>query len=154
MGHSKKYYSNLQESSIATYLNWVQISGSGSRPLHPGDIADKKWLGECKTHTTPGHRIVFSFDVWDKLEREAISQFKRPALFVDDGSQKLSKTWVMVKTPEIERKKLTADVLDCTKSKSIRVNQKAEETAVIFLRDSDVYMVMTLESFRSFLGYE
>lgn len=91
-----KYYSAIQERKVADYLGWKVVSGSGSRPLYPGDIEGSQWLGECKTHTSNGHKIIFSFDVWDKISKEALSRFKSPVLICDDGSQDLNRTWCMV----------------------------------------------------------
>lgn len=81
---------------VAGALCWNQVSGSGSRPNHPGDVICDDWLGECKTHCRPNQPIKFVLDVWMKLCDEATSQFKRPAYFVDDGSQRSDKTWVMI----------------------------------------------------------
>ena len=93
---SKKDSSKLQESSIANFLGWKVVSGSGSR-FEPGDISSDNWLGECKTHVEGGHRIEFHKNVWEKIKIEAMSKFKMPVYFVDDGSQSLKHTWVMFK---------------------------------------------------------
>lgn len=95
MPDSTKTYSELQESRISSFLDWKRVSGSGSRPGIPGDIISEDWLGECKTHTKEGHKITFSAKVWSKIQDEASSKFKKPALFVDDGSQKLDRTWCL-----------------------------------------------------------
>ncbi len=71
------------------------MKGSGSRAGHPGDVISDEWLGECKTHTSPGHTIQFYQSVWNKLSDEAFSQHKFPVLFVDDGSQNLRNTWCL-----------------------------------------------------------
>lgn len=92
---SSKYFSSKQEKMIANSLGWSVVSGSGSRNLHPGDIQSDEWLGECKTHEKPGHKITFYKSVWDKIVDEAISKYRFPALFVDDGSQTVENTWVM-----------------------------------------------------------
>ena len=92
---STKYYSSKQENSIAHYLGWEVVSGSGARDCHPGDIVSDSWLGECKTHTSPGKKISFIKSVWHKICEEAQSKFKFPVLFVDDGSQAINKTWCL-----------------------------------------------------------
>lgn len=92
---NKKKYSSIQEHRIADTLNWQVVSGSGARPTHIGDVGSDLWLGECKTHTKPGNKLTFTRTVWDKIKTEASSVFKYPVLFVDDGSQSLSKTWCM-----------------------------------------------------------
>ena len=92
---STKYFSNKQEKLVADSLGWSVVSGSGARGLHPGDVQSEDWMGECKTHETPGHKIVFYSSVWKKIVDEASSHFKFPVLFVDDGSQKIENTWCM-----------------------------------------------------------
>lgn len=92
---STKYYSSKQEHMIARYLGWDVVFGSGARDCHPGDITSDNWLGECKTHTSPGKRITFNRFVWNKIIDEAQSKFKFPVLFVDDGSQSIEKTWCL-----------------------------------------------------------
>lgn len=88
-----KFYSSRQEQQIARYLGWNVVSGSGSRACHPGDILSDEWIGECKTHVSSKKPIEFKSEVWNKLEDEAMSKFKYPVLFVDDGSQKITHTW-------------------------------------------------------------
>ena len=95
---SKKYYSSKQENMIANKLGWRVVTGSGARSTHPGDVESDEWLGECKTHESLGHKIVFYQSVWKKISDEASSKYKFPALFVDDGSQISSNTWVMFST--------------------------------------------------------
>ncbi len=92
---STKFYSSKQEKLISKYLGWSVVTGSGARNHHPGDIESDEWLGECKTHATSGHKIIFNKSVWIKIVDEAVSKYKFPALFVDDGSQTIDQTWVM-----------------------------------------------------------
>ena len=92
---STKYYSQLQENRVGRYLNWGVVSGSGSRAGRPGDLSGAHFLGECKTHTEPGHKIVFNQQVWLKLCNEATSKYRFPVLIVDDGSQRLDRTWCL-----------------------------------------------------------
>ena len=92
---STKVFSHLQENLIANYLNWGGVSGSGSRAGRPGDIIGAHFLGECKTHKEPGHKIAFNAQVWKKIQNEAQSIFKFPVLFVDDGSQRVENTWCL-----------------------------------------------------------
>lgn len=91
-----KDFSSKQESMIADYLSWDVVSGSGAAACHPGDIISDNWLGECKTHEKPGHKIFFSKDVWKKICDEAMSKGRSPVLFTDDGSQKIENTWCIV----------------------------------------------------------
>lgn len=92
---STKTYSCIQETTIAKCLDWKRTSGSGAR-MDKGDLVSPMWLGECKTHVTPGHPIVFSPTVWNKLCREAMASMKMPVLFVDDGSQEIAHTWCLI----------------------------------------------------------
>jgi hypothetical protein len=92
---STKDYSDKQEKMIAEYLDWHQVSGSGARPHSTGDVESSEWLGECKTHVKPGQKIFFDSSIWKKIAEEALAKFKSPAYFVDDGSQKESRTWVI-----------------------------------------------------------
>ena len=95
---TNKEASDRQEKMIANYLGWRQVSGSGSRPNHPGDIVSDEWMGECKTHVSPKHRITFKKKVWDKICEEAYAHHKSPAYFSDDGSQLSENTWVVIRS--------------------------------------------------------
>lgn len=91
--NSTKAYSSRQEKMIQDYLGWQTVSASGARPFHPGDVKSDKWLSECKTHTKVVERIAIVKSVWSKISTEAMSVFKHPILFVDNGTQKSSNTW-------------------------------------------------------------
>ena len=91
---TNKEASELQENMIAKFLMWSVVSGSGAR-FYPGDIQNDKWLGECKTHTSSDKKIFFKKDIWFKIAKEALTSFRYPAYFCDDGSQSVSKTWVL-----------------------------------------------------------
>lgn len=90
-----KTYSNKHERLVADALGWGVVCASGARNFHPGDISSRSWLGECKTHTQETSTITFYEDVWMKIEEEADCERKDPALFVDNGTQSLTGTWVM-----------------------------------------------------------
>ena len=92
---NNKYFSNKQESMIADYLGWGQVTGSGARPFAPGDVNSYQWLGECKTHDTERANIVFLKRHWFKICEEAWSKSRYPVLFVDNGTQTSQNTWVM-----------------------------------------------------------
>ena len=96
MNQPTKYYSEIQETKIAKALGWERVVASGARNFHPGDIKSDRWLGECKTHTKPSDKVKFTLAEWRKIQSEAQSVMKTPALFVDDGTQELKNTWVMV----------------------------------------------------------
>ena len=91
-----KDFSSKQEKQIADYLGWETVVCSGAMAAIPGDIKSDMWLGECKTHTEKDSKIKFYSSVWSKIVEEANSQFKFPILFVDDGSQKIERTWCMI----------------------------------------------------------
>jgi len=93
-----KYFSNRQEQTVANYLGWRVVRGSGARPMHPGDIEGSDWIGECKTHTKLKSKVAFNQAVWAKLCNEATSKMKKPVLIVDSGTQRVDDTWVMVPT--------------------------------------------------------
>lgn len=95
-----KYYSNKQERILASELGWNKIGGSGAAPCAPGDIRASEWLGECKTHIKASP-ILFDATVWSKIKDEAASRFKKPVLFVDDGSQSPEHTWCLCMSKNI-----------------------------------------------------
>lgn len=146
---ANKSASNAQERLIAKYLGWRQVSGSGSRPNHPGDVCSESWLGECKTHINSGHRLVFKFDVWDKIELEAMSQFKLPVLFVDDGSQLIQNTYCMIQVDE--------SVFDLTKCKicdsqsSVSFSLDAIGEFEVFKRFGKLFCVLPLLKFKEYV---
>ena len=92
---STKSYSEVQETRVAKYLGWNTVVGSGARDFHPGDVTNDAWLGECKTHMSITPTLKFLRSHWKKIQAEALQQGKYPALIVDDGSQRLDRTWVM-----------------------------------------------------------
>lgn len=96
MKQPTKYFSAIHESVVSKFLGWSVVTGSGSRSCFPGDIISSEWLGECKTHTSPGHSILFDSSVWKKITEEAASKHRYPALFVDDGSQSIKCTWCLL----------------------------------------------------------
>ena len=91
-----KYYSSLQENRIADYLGWSAVSASGARHFNPGDIKAAEWLAECKTHTKEIDNITIDKKVWKKIATEAKGCFRKPVLFVDNGTQEISNTWAIV----------------------------------------------------------
>ena len=125
MDHPTKYYSDKQEKLISSMLGWSVVSGSGSRSCHPGDVTNRYWLGECKTKTSVSKTISFSFNHWNKICGEATAMKKVPALFVDDGSQTASSTWVLLRRccAAIFNIKFEEVAFKCTNSKSISFKQ-------------------------------
>ena len=101
-----KDYSSVQERRIADALGWEVVTGSGARPCVPGDVRSDEWLGECKTHTEPGHRVVFMLDVWKKIQNEADASHRSPVIFADDGSQDLRYTWALCRSIAVDNTNL------------------------------------------------
>lgn len=106
---TNKEASMKQENQIAEFLGWRRVRGSGARMNAPGDIAGDGWLGECKTHITSGHKIHFDSKIWGKICEEAYSKFNQPAYFVDDGSQRLGRTWVMFQMQDLPSNVMTIE---------------------------------------------
>ena len=154
---STKDVSEEQETMIARYLGWSRVSGSGARPGHPGDIKSDEWLGECKTHMVPGKPIKFDFDVWQKISNEAVSQFKKPALFSDDGMRDIDSTWVMFKPDNIH--KFTVGIVECSNENAYyasasKLEEYYEDSPYIWLvlkHGKDLYAVMPLSEFKVYL---
>lgn len=93
---TKKEVSSKQEKVIAEYLGWKTVSASGARDFHKGDIVSEDWLGECKTHMKETMKLSFNQSVFQKISDEAMSKFKKPVLFVDDGTQTLKNTYALL----------------------------------------------------------
>lgn len=93
---TNKEASERQEKLVANYMGWQVVSGSGARPFRPGDVQNEYYLVECKTHTKEQKNIIFHKEHWDKIQKEAISVHKYPALITDDGTQRVAATWVML----------------------------------------------------------
>lgn len=115
-----KTFSTIQEIKISSSLGWKVVSASGARDCLPGDVEGPEWLGECKTHTKRTARVAFIFDVWTKISNEATSHFKRPVLFVDDGSQLLEYTWCII--PACDHEGVSVPFPPTAKLYSIKTN--------------------------------
>lgn len=93
---NNKEFSTKQERTVATYLDWNVVYGSGAVGCRPGDLTSNNWLGECKTHSSPDKKIQFKEQVYNKIFTEASSRFKYPILIVDDGTQNIKHTWCCI----------------------------------------------------------
>lgn len=143
---STKSFSNAQESRIAKYLGWNRVCASGARDFRPGDIESSDWLGECKTHTTPCHNIIFNQTVWNKISSEAIAVKRYPVLFADDGSQTIAKTWCMFSLNAISDR----NIITRKYPFSIRTN-------IVFSSDklsSDLHQTRLNEDINSIIVYQ
>lgn len=152
--HGTKYYSDRQEKMVASYLTseflpWHQVTGSGSRPNLLGDVVCESWLGECKTHERRTDKVTFVFSVVNKIDVEAISSFKKFALFVDDGSQLSQNTAVLFKS-EINK---DTNIIDVNDKSSIRLSIKEikENEPIYLLKGNSLYEVVTLSTFKYLL---
>lgn len=149
---STKYYSSIQEDTVAKYLGWGVVSGSGSRAGKPGDISGAHFLGECKTHTQPNQKLLFDQDVWKKLKGEAQSTHRFPVLVVDDGSQKIGKTWCMFPIFIVPQyAKIVKDIEVC-KTKHLRYTIEELESKYLegkLQLDDDVNVVVMSKKFGS-----
>lgn len=103
---STKYFSEKQEKLVAKQLGGFTIGLSGAGPANPGDVKTYDWLIECKTHTEPDHPIFFDLSVWKKIEDEAMAMHRKPVLIVDDGSQKVEKTWCLCRAANLNMGKV------------------------------------------------
>lgn len=96
---STKDFSNAQEKLVAEYLgeDWKVVTGSGAAPCTPGDVIGPDWLVECKTHTVRVPNLIFNRHVWKKIKEEAVVKRRFPMLVTDNGTQRLDKTWILIK---------------------------------------------------------
>jgi hypothetical protein len=94
---STKDFSNKQESMVASFLDWSRVAGSGAATCKAGDVISSKFLGECKTHETPGSKVTFRQDVWLKICDEAMVFSRIPVLIADDGTQQWRRTYCLLK---------------------------------------------------------
>ena len=120
-----KYYSSIQEKMVAMLLGWEVVSGSGAAACTPGDVIDEDWLGECKTHTSPGKKIVFYQSVWKKICDEAMVKHRNPVLIVDDGSQTPSRTWCLCRLSAVSG--VSSAFMDYSIGRNKNISAKADD---------------------------
>lgn len=82
---------------VASFLGWSKVAGSGAATCKAGDVISDKFLGECKTHETPGSKVTFRQDVWLKICDEAMVFGRIPVLIADDGTQQWRRTYCLLK---------------------------------------------------------
>lgn len=143
---------------VANLLDWKQVSGSGSRPFHVGDVVSKEWLGECKTHTTITDKITFKSSVWNKIRIESKSCNRFAVYFSDNGSQ-LAKYTLCVISYNANPFNLDNIVIhheiNATKSGNIILNVddfKLFDGICISSLDQESVLVMPLTKFSELLG--
>ena len=73
--NSTRYYSDLQENSVAKVLNGLKVANSGAGKFSSGDVVVKgaSMLVECKTTTTEKKSFSVKRDVLEKTKLEAFS---------------------------------------------------------------------------------
>ena len=137
---TKKEASSKQEHNIADALGWKVTSGSGARAFYLGDVSSDAWLGECKTHlgATP---VLFYWSVWDKIVDEAASQFKRPVLFVDNGTQDLNTTWCMTNTILDYEGDVYTIPEKCIRERSVQINSTVDRHFVYQYPNKEIYFI-------------
>lgn len=79
--------SKRQENAIARKLLGRRIAGSGSMPGNKGDVRTQRWLIEAKQ--TQGGRFNLTLKLWRKIEGEAISASKEPAMVIEMSGRSL-----------------------------------------------------------------
>lgn len=156
-----KYYSLKQERMIANYLGWSVVVASGARTFNPGDICSKDYLGECKTHMSKRSQIAIKKSVWRKISSEAMSTFKKPILFVDNGTQKIKDTWCVIpncKLPDSIYVSLLDGIRDSNTQISfdheIFANFVHENECAEFFIDNKSLLLMRLETFKDLIDKE
>ena len=150
-----KEVSSKQEKMIAKYLGWDTVVGSGARSFHPGDIISEDYLGECKTHMTKQSKIVFHRDFWDKIKNEAMSKFRTPVLFVDDGTQTIENTYCILPCFAISMF-VTYNIpcLDIKNAKNIHLNKFCELSKDLKYKciwKDDTILILSLKVFKSII---
>lgn len=79
---NKKKQSQKQEKTVAKELNAKTVIASGALWASKGDVRNDEFLVECKTTEKPYY--IFNYDVWRKIELEALKDGMRvPVMSVD-----------------------------------------------------------------------
>ena len=152
MEMNKKEISEAQEALICNYLNWKRVKGSGSRHTFPGDVESYMWLGECKTHIHSVGKLIFEKHVWNKIQQEALSKFKYPVLFVDEGGCiTIDSVWCMLPRT-IEFLNVPVIKLDKIYNQSVRITTSELEDICV-QQDVDKSCVLFEVNFSSELVY-
>ncbi len=153
-----KYYSSKQEQMIADYLGWSVVVASGARMFNPGDIKSSDYLCECKTHTSKQSRVVIMKSVWKKISSEAMSVFKKPVLFFDNGTQKIQDTWCVI--PDYNYKDSVHTVLfDGMKDSNAQISFEHkllldflhQDECIKFSIDNESLLLMKIETFKNII---
>lgn len=172
MKSSTKYYSTIQEKMVADCLgrDFHAVSGSGAAPCTPGDVIGPDWLIECKTHVTVLPNLIFNRNVWKKIKEEAFAKHRHPALVTDNGTQKLSETWILIresdapkhrlfptKVTDLDLRSTVNTIIDIATLKSTIRESKKDCQDFMFhcIRcklDSDTCLVMQLSTFEELIG--
>ena len=73
--NSTRYYSDLQENSVAKVLNGLKVANSGAGKFSSGDVVikDASLLLECKTSTSEKKSFSIKREFLEKNKQEALS---------------------------------------------------------------------------------
>lgn len=172
MKSNTKDYSTIQEKLVADCLgrDFHVVSGSGAAPCTPGDVIGPDWLIECKTHVTVLPNLIFNRNVWKKIKEEAFAKHRHPALVTDNGTQKLSETWILIRESDAPKHRLfptkvidinlrstVNTIIDIATLKSTIRESNRDSQCFMFhcIRcklDSDTCLVMPLSTFEELIG--
>lgn len=67
-----RYFSDIQEKSVAKKFDGKQTKNSGATPFQKGDILLENLLLECKTKMSPSESISIKKEWLEKNNREAL----------------------------------------------------------------------------------
>jgi len=151
---STKYFSTKQETSVAKYLEWEVVSGSGARDTLPGDVISDEWLGECKTHMVPSETITFELGHWQKIKAEALAKFKNPVLICDNGTQETRNTWCMFSADYFDLESYIVEHPSVSVRKNFKLKLKDFRRHIVysFMYDDSQVGVAHISIFKELLG--
>lgn len=103
-----RYYSNKQETHVASAINGRKVANSGATAYDKGDVTDQKWLCECKTSVKDRNSFVLKKEWFDKNLDESIYMKKdHTAVVFSFGPN--SKNYYIVDEPTFLRMKELLD---------------------------------------------
>ena len=85
--------------------------------------------------------MLFYWSVWHKIVDESASQFKRPVLFVDNGTQSLDMTWCMTNTILDYEGDVYTIPDKCLRVRSIQIDSTLDSHFVYQHPDKEIYFI-------------
>jgi len=147
---SAKFNSKKQEKRVAKEIDGKTTLNSGALYFQKGDVRNEKYLIECKT--TKKAFYTMEVDVWEKIEREAVSDGLRiPIMQVDllDGKQRYA---VIEHADYKELKEGTyKDII--TFAKSFRLKAQDEISLVKFYDAYGAYLSLCVIPWSDFIDF-